>query len=46
MNNFVTLRNIQHTSENRPSKGSALRSANKYAILLPLAWPIKLVVQL
>ena len=41
MNNFVTLRNIQHASGNRTLKGHALGSADKYTTLLPLAWPIK-----
>ena len=31
------LRNIQHTSGNRPLKGPALESADKYTTLLPLA---------
>ena len=38
------LRNIQHASGNRPLKGPTLGSADKYATLLPLAWPIKLAV--
>ena len=36
-NNFVTLRNIQHTSGNRPLKGPPLGSADKYTTLLQLA---------
>ena len=35
LNNFVTLRNIQHTSGNRPLKGPP--SADKYTTLLQLA---------
>ena len=46
LNNFVTLRNIQHTSGNRSLKGPALRSADKYTTLLPLAWPINPVFHL
>ena len=46
LNNFTTLRNIQHTSGNRPLKGPALGSADKYTSLLPLAWPIKPVFHL
>ena len=37
LNNFVTLRNIQHTSGNRPLKGPLLGSADKYTTLLQLA---------
>ena len=32
MNDFVTLRNIQHTNGNLPLKGPALGSADKYAV--------------
>ena len=42
MNNFVTLRNIKHTSRNWPLKGHALGSADKCTTLLPLARLIKL----
>ena len=38
--------NIHHTSGNQPLKGPALRSADKYTTLLPLAWPIKPVFHL
>ena len=41
LNNFFTLRNIQHTSGNRPLKGPALGSADKYTTL-----PIKPVFYL
>ena len=46
LNNFVTLRNIKHTSGNRRLKGPALGSADKYTTLLPLAWSIKPVIHL
>ena len=41
LNNFVTLRSIQHASGNGSLKGPTLGSADKYTTLLPLAWPIK-----
>ena len=40
------LRNIQHTSGNRPLKGPALGSADKDTTLLPLVWSIKPVFHL
>ena len=46
MNNFVTFRNIQHTSGHQPLKGPALGSADKYTALFPLAWLIKPVFHL
>ena len=46
LNNLVTLGNIQHTSGNLPLKEPPLGSADKYTILLPLAWPIKPVFHL
>ena len=46
LNNFVTLRNIEHTIENRSLKVPTLRSADKCTILLPLVWPIKPVFHL
>ena len=40
------LRNVHHTSGNRPLKGPALGPTDKYTTLLPLAWPIKPVFHL
>ena len=41
LNNFITLRNIQHTSGNWPLKGPASGLADKYTTFFSLAWPIK-----